>query len=119
MKAIANQLTALLNPVRFLLAVFACTLLIFSQALPAYSATSSPTKGEDSLPNVLKESEKVIYSEEPAPGYKESLEKTNPQGLNAVQGAADAEKQYRPSDSDEETVENRLGNILENVKGEK
>lgn len=127
MKSIRN-LSTLLRPVRFLVAVCVCALILFSYSLPAYSlpnpfsqdtstATSSPTDGEDNLTQIEKESQDVVSrGESTAPGQKESIDKTNP-GLNGVQGTADADKMKRPENTTSTSVEEMVGKAVENMKG--
>lgn len=100
---------------RSILVIFACAFLFFAQAMPAYSATSSPTKGEDQLLGIEKESQKIIQSGEPTPQRKETQEKSSGGGLNGVQGTADAEKMNNPANSGGETVEKDLGDALNKV----
>lgn len=119
--------SALLRPIRTLVALCVCALILFSYALPAYSlpnpfaqdsatTTSEPTEGEDNLTQIEKESQEIVSRGQPAiPGQQESIKKTNP-GLNAVQGTADAEKMKRPGNSESTSFEEMVGNALENLK---
>ncbi|MBW4648645.1 MAG: low temperature-induced protein [Kastovskya adunca ATA6-11-RM4] len=108
---------------RLVVAAFVCTFVLFSQALPAYSAnpnpsapTSSPTKGEDNLLGIERESQKVIRSYPAATNQKDTQARTNP-GLNAVQGTADADKQKRPENSQAVSIEDKIENVLEGAVG--
>ena len=46
--------------VRTLIAVCFCALMFVSNAFPAFAVTSSPTKGEDQLLGIEKESQEVV-----------------------------------------------------------
>lgn len=111
-----------LRPVRFLVAAFVCTLLVFSHAFPAYSdpvnITGNPTapqEGEAQLRGIELEAQKAVlkkpYSEE------QTKAKAN-EGLNEIQGADDADKMYRPENSQEATsVESKSKYFLERLTG--
>ncbi|MEC4983754.1 MAG: low temperature-induced protein [Oscillatoria sp. PMC 1068.18] len=101
---------SLMRPLRILLVVCACAFLFFSQAIPAY-AGSNPAKGEETLNAIQKESEAVLKQGEPSPDRAEAQKKAA-EGLNEVQGAANAEKMYNPSNSGAETIESELGDAL-------
>ncbi|MBE9126348.1 MULTISPECIES: low temperature-induced protein [unclassified Coleofasciculus] len=127
MKSMRN-LSTLWRPVRFLVAVCVCALILFSYSLPAYSlpnpfssntstATSSPTDGEDNLTQIEKEAQDITARSETAtPKQQESIKKTNP-GINEVQGTADAEKMKRPENTTSTSVEEMVGKAVENMKG--
>ncbi|MEC4891658.1 MAG: low temperature-induced protein [Oscillatoria sp. PMC 1051.18] len=105
---------SLMRPLRILLVVCVCAFLFFTQAIPAY-AGSNPAKGEETLNAVQKESEKILKQERPAPAGLEANIRSE-EGLNEVQGAANAEKMYNPANSgDTETVEKDLGKALNKV----
>ncbi len=110
MKAIRSTLT------RLLLVFIVCTMVFVSQAMPANAKQSSPYKGEDQLLGIEKESQKIIQSGEPSPQNKEAKQKTSGGGLNAIQGTADAEKMNRPENSEGKTVEEELGEALNDIK---
>ncbi|MBD2314562.1 low temperature-induced protein [Desertifilum sp. FACHB-1129] len=104
-----------LRPVRILLTVCVCAFLVFSYAFPAYSATSSPTKGEDKLTTIERKSQEEVMT---APKSLEETTKKAQGGINAIQGGADAEKMYTPDDSQSTTsVEEKIGDALQNIKG--
>lgn len=139
MKSLRLNVSALWRPVRLLVAVCACALIMFANALPAYSlpnpfasdnpanksATTKPYSpsgqpdGEVNLTGIEKESQKSIYGVEPgSPDLGETQRKAS-EGLNEVQGAADREKMSRPENSSGETIEGILEDKLEGVKGQK
>jgi hypothetical protein len=131
MQFIRFHLSALGRAVRFLVAIFACALLVFSSAAPAYSIpnpfagddsaqTSEPTEGEESLTGIEKESQKMLYEKEPVAPKGEETTKRAQEGPNAVQGAADIEKQKTPETSaGAETVEGVVQDKLERSTGKK
>jgi len=102
-----------LRLVRLLFAVCVSTLLIFSSAFPAFADASGdqPKKGGEA--NLLGIEHKAgdIAREPPM-----SLEKTQAeanQGLNEIQGAADADKMKNPENSSAPSVEGNVQGKLE------
>lgn len=117
MKSIRLNLPAWMRPVRLLLTACVCALLLFSQVMPAYSATqSSPTSGEANLTKIEEEAQKAVLED---PYSREKTQAKANEGLNEVQGAADAEKQLRPSNTKPgaESVEQKVKEALEKVTG--
>jgi len=117
MKTIASVLS-IFSPVRFLVVAFTCALLLLSSAFPAFainSYQSDPTEATTQLLETQRETDEVAKS--PPPGLKEVQKKSN-EGLNEVQGAADIDKQKRPSNSQSSTsVEENVKNFLDKVTG--
>ncbi len=113
-----------LRPVRFLLAVCVSALLLFSNAFPASadpvnptSNQSSPQQGEANLQSIEKEAQKAVLKDPYS--QKETQTKAN-QGLNEIQGAADADQMNRPENSqDAISVEDKSKNFLEAITGRK
>jgi hypothetical protein len=106
--------------------------MLFSNALPAYSlpnpfapdksekteAPSSPTKGEDKLLGIEAGGQKVVNRSQDLLSGEEVTKKSN-EGINEVQGAADADKMKRPSNAQGETIEGILQEKLEEATGQK
>ena len=123
MRSISFNLSAL-RPVRFLVAVCVCAVLVFSYAFPAYSDTPQPTgnqtppqAGESQLLDIERQAQETVldkpYSRE------ETQDKTNT-GLNEIQGAADLDKMKRPENSQGATsVEDKSQKFLEGLTGKK
>ncbi|HBL60394.1 MAG TPA: hypothetical protein DDZ80_18630 [Cyanobacteria bacterium UBA8803] len=66
--------------------------------------------------DIEKDSQEAIYRpERAAPGQEETIRKTNP-GLNGVQGTANADQMKRPGNSASTSVEEMVGNALEDLK---
>ncbi|NMG21942.1 hypothetical protein [Brasilonema bromeliae] len=111
---------SMLRPVRFLIVVFTCALLIFSYAFPAAAIgtqRSNPEKGEAQLLETQKKTDEVTAK--PPLGLKETTERAN-EGLNEVQGAADINKMNRPENSQQATsAEEQVENFLEKITGKK
>ena len=109
---------SMFHPVRCIVVAFTCALVFFSSAFPAAainSPTSSPQDATTQLYGTQEETDKV--STEPPLGLKEVQRKSN-EGLNEVQGAADAEKQNTPANSQgATTVEDEIGNLLKKATG--
>lgn len=118
MRSIRFNNSALLRPVRLLLTVCVCAVLLMSYASPAYSAntnTSSPTGGEANLLDIERKSQEAVLSN--PYDLKKQIEETNP-GLNEVQGTADIEEMKRPENTKGvESVEEIIGKSLEKVGG--
>ncbi len=116
MKSIISSFSGLLRPVRLLLALCVCALLVFSQVLPAYSDTSSdPTKGQEQLLGIEKKSQDAALDN------PYSLEKTQAEsnkGLNEIQGDADKDKMKNPENTKgAESIEQKVEEALEKVTG--
>ena len=107
---------------RTLAVIFTCTLLLFTNAVPAFAATanttqtkSDPAKGSERLDNIQKKSEEILRH--PPLDLKSVQDEAN-QGLNEVQGAADIQDMSRPSNSQKATsIEEKAEQILEKVTG--
>lgn len=104
-----------INPLRVLLALCICCLVAFSQALPAFAQESAPTEGETPLKKIYEESREVILEGGAAPSREESQEKSR-EGLNSVQGGADADEFYRPENTDAEAPEQEAKRAFEKVE---
>lgn len=116
MKSISLNLSAWLRPVRLLLTACICALLLFSQALPASAAKSSPTGGEANLTKIEKKAQEAVLSD-PYSLEKQQAE-TNP-GLNEIQGTADVNEMKRPDNTRQgvESVEEKVQEALEKAEG--
>jgi hypothetical protein len=129
MKSVHFNLSALWRGLRLFVAGCACALILFSNALPAYSlpnpftdrntpASTNPTEGEDQLLDIEKGAQKTVNRSQDLLSGKEVMEKSN-EGINEVQGAADADQMKRPSNSQGETIEEILEEKLEEATGQK
>lgn len=127
MKSIQLNASALWRSVRLFMAACVCALMLFSNALPAYSfpnpfssddatATSSPTKGEDQLLGIEEGAQKTAIRQQDPMSGKVVTDLSN-EGLNEVQGAADIDKMKRPSNSQGETIEGIIQDKLEDATG--
>jgi hypothetical protein len=132
MKSIRFNVSALWRSVRLFAAACVCALILFSNALPAYSfpnpfasdkpaQASDPTKGEDKLLGIEEGAQKTAIREQDLLSGKEQLEKANegPIPVNEVQGSADADKMKSPANSEGETIEGILKDKLEEATGQK
>lgn len=100
--------------VRALVAVCICSLLFVSNAFPALAITSSPTKGEDKLLGIEKESQEAVLKQ--PMGLEETQEKAS-KGPNEVQGDADKDKMLNPSNTAATSFEEKVKELVEDVKG--
>ena len=133
MKFVTVNLSALWHSFRLFVASCACALILFSNALPAYSlpnipnpfapdnaaaTPTSPTEGEEQLRGIEAGGQKTVNrSQDPLSG-EEVMRKSN-EGLNEVQGAADINKMKRPSNTGAESVEGIIQEKLEEATGQK
>ncbi|MEG4108016.1 low temperature-induced protein [Microcoleus sp. S13_C5] len=99
--------------VRTLIAVCFCALMFVSNAFPAFAVTSSPTKGEDQLLGIEKESQEVVL-EKPM-SLEETQEKAS-KGPNEVQGDADIEKMKNPSNTQATSFEQQVKKAVSKIK---
>jgi hypothetical protein len=111
-----------LRPLRSLMVAFACALILFSSAVPAFAlgtSKSKPSDGVANLDNIEKRAEQVAKSD---PSYLD-MEKTQQRtqaGFNEVQGGADLDKMNNPSNSqDATTVVDQIEGALEKASGKK
>jgi len=105
---------------RVVIAGLLCVTLLFSNALPAAAIganKSAPTEGTDQLQGIEKEARKV-GNPNAQPRSLQATQAKAEEGLNAVQGKADKEKMYRPSNSkDATTVEEKVEGFLGKITG--
>ena len=121
MSSIRFNLSAL-RPVRFLVAVCVCAFLVFSHAVPAYSAPVNPTgnptapqEGESQLLQIERAAQEAVLKD---PYSREETQYKANEGLNEIQGSANSEKMNTPENSQGATsVEEKLKNVLESVTG--
>jgi hypothetical protein len=99
--------------VRTLIAVCFCALMFVSNAFPAFAITSSPTKGEDQLLGIEKESQEVTLKK---PMSLEETQKKASEGPNEVQGAADIEKMKNPSNTNTTSFEQIVKKAVSDIK---
>jgi hypothetical protein len=134
MKSIQFNLSALWRSLRLFVAGCVCALMLFSNAMPAYSLpnpfannkadktktveTSNPTKGEEQLTGIEAGAQKTVNRSQDLLSADEVIKRSN-EGLNEVQGAADIDQMKRPSNSQGETIEGILQNKLEKATGQK
>ena len=120
MRSVRFNLSAL-RPVRILFAICVSALLVFSQALPAFSAPvnpsgspTAPQQGEAQLRGIEKEAQEAVIKD---PYSRKETQTKAQEGLNEVQGAADLNKMSRPENAKATSVEDKLKNALESVTG--
>lgn len=99
--------------VRTLIAVCFCALMFISNAFPAFAVTSSPTKGEDQLLGIEKESQEVVLKK---PMSLEETQEKSSKGPNEVQGDADIEKMKNPSNTNATSFEQQVKKAVGNIK---
>ncbi|MEG4278585.1 low temperature-induced protein [Microcoleus sp. MON1_C1] len=99
--------------VRTLIAVCFCALMFVSNAFPAFAVTSSPTKGEDKLLGIEKESQEIVLKK---PMSLEETQEKASKGPNEVQGDADLEKMKNPSNTEATSFEQQVKKAVSKIK---
>lgn len=106
---------AALRPLRFVVAICAAAFLLFSTALPAFAAKSSPSKGEETLLNIERKAQEKATKQ---PASRSETQAETKRGLNVVQGEANKEKMYNPEKSKKTgSVERNVQKSLEKATG--
>jgi hypothetical protein len=110
---------SILSALRFVVVIFACSLVLVSNVLPAYamgsSSKSKPSDGPAQLNKIEERAQDVAKSD---PLSLEETQARSQGGLNEVQGAADKNKMSRPSNSqDATTIQDQVEGALEKVAG--
>jgi len=120
MRSISLILSAL-RPIRFLVAVCVSALLVFSYAVPVFSAPvnpvgspTAPQEGEAQLRNIEKGAQEAVLEK---PYSLEETQARAQEGTNEIQGAADLDKMKRPENAKADSVEEKLKNVLEKATG--
>lgn len=112
--------SVLSRSIRFVVILFACTVLFISNALPvsagnAFNAPRTSTdKGSVQLDDIQAKSEEVTKA--PPLSGEETQREAN-QGLNEIQGDANKDQMFRPENSRGTTVTDRIEDALENITG--
>ncbi|MBD1812559.1 low temperature-induced protein [Microcoleus vaginatus DQ-U2] len=99
--------------VRTLIAVCFCALMFVSNVFPAFAVTSSPTKGEDKLLGIEKESQEIVLKK---PMSLEETQEKASKGPNEVQGDADLEKMKNPSNTEATSFEQQVKKAVSKIK---
>ncbi len=97
---------------RLFFAFFACAMLVFSAVYPANAVTSNPRDGESNLMEIEKKSQEVVLSD---PYDFEKTSKEANQGINEVQGDADKDKMFNPSNSKSTSFESQVKGLVDNI----
>lgn len=121
MKLIPFNLPAL-RFVRLLFAVCVSALLIFSSAFPAFAAASGDQPKRGGEANLLEIEHKAGELARETPMSLEKTQAEANQGLNEIQGAADADKMKNPGntgadDSVEGNVQGKLEKAINKLQG--
>jgi hypothetical protein len=132
MTSIRFTLSALWRSLSIAVAAFACALILFSNVTPAYSLPnpfasdkstqpSNSTKGEDQLLGIEEGAQKtaIRQGDQDLLSGKKVTQKSNEGRINEVQGAADIDKMKNPGNTKAESVEEIIGERLEEVTGQK
>jgi hypothetical protein len=87
------------SSIRFLAIVFACTLIMLSNGVPAFAIGSTPTdprEGSARLDSIQQKSEEIL--QKPPLNLQETQAEAN-KGINEIQGDSDINDMSRPSNS--------------------
>ena len=115
MKSIRLNLSALIRPLRVVVAACVCAFLLFTAAAPAYSANAShPRSGETNLLDIERKSQEAVLEN---PYTLEETQVEANKGLNEIQGDSDIDKMKRPENSTGTSVEDKIEKALEKVTG--
>jgi transketolase len=87
-----------------------------SSALAFGGASSKPSDGAAQLDGIYKETQKAANPDAEPEGI-EAVQAKAKDGINEVQGRADADKMYRPSNSKGSTVQDDLQKAADSVLG--
>jgi hypothetical protein len=113
---------SVLRPVRYLIVIATCSLLLFSSVFPAFAIESYQSdlkEGETQLLETQRLTDEVSRMAPGQPDLKETQKRAN-KGLNEVQGDADIDKMKRPSNSqDAVSVEGEVNSFLKKITGNK
>jgi hypothetical protein len=122
MRSIRLILSAL-RPIRFLVSICVCTLLVFSNALPAFSdpvnptaSRSAPQQGEAQLRGIEREAQEAVIEK---PYSREKTQAKANEGLNEIQGTANIENMKRPENAQADSVEDKSKNFIDALVGKK
>jgi hypothetical protein len=111
-----------LRPFRFLVVVFACSLLILSSSLPAFALGSSKSKPSDGVVKLDKIEQRAEDAMKTplSPSADEARARANERGsINELQGAADINKMNRPGNSQgATTAKDQIEKAFDKVTGD-
>jgi hypothetical protein len=106
MQFIFDKFSALFRFAKLAAVLLVCTLYIAVNTSPAFAfggTSSKPSEGEAQLDGIYKESLKSANPDADPQSMKD-VQAKGKEGLNEVQGRADIDKMYRPSNSKGSTV---------------
>jgi hypothetical protein len=132
MTSIRFTLSALWRSLSLVVAAFTCALILFSNVTPAYSLpnpfasdkstqASDATKGEDQLLGIEEGAQKsaIRQGDQDLLSAETVIQRSNEGRINEVQGAADIDKMKNPGNTQVQSVEEIIGERLEEVTGQK
>ncbi|MBW4658492.1 MAG: hypothetical protein KME15_07445 [Drouetiella hepatica Uher 2000/2452] len=105
------------SSIRFVAIAFACTLILFSNGVPAFAGgtPTDPREGSARLDSLQQKAEEIL--QKPPIGMKETQAEAN-KGINEIQGDSDANDMSRPSNSRQvKSAAERVTEALEKVTG--
>jgi len=110
----------LFRSIRFIAIAFACTLIMFSDGVPAFaigSAPSDPHAGSARLDNIQQKSEEILQN---PPLNLEETQAEASKGINEIQGNSDINEMSRPSNSRRaQSAAEQVTKALEKATGKK
>lgn len=108
-----------LRPLRYLVTLCLCAVLLFSYAAPAFAvpATGEPNAAANKAAKAYEQESRDAIATDHPPTMSETQQKTKGGGLNEVQGKAGLNEMKRPSNSaGTPSVEKGVKNVLEKVQ---
>ncbi len=98
------NLSQLFRPIQIFMIAAVCSLVMFSNAVPAFAISSdrsSPTQGEVQLDDIYEKSEDALRKKMP---NMQEVQEESAKGFNEIQGDADLDKMSRPDNSRQATT---------------
>ena len=115
---ILNFVGSILRPVRFVIVVAACAVLLLSSGSPAFAISSYKSDPQEGTTQLLETQRKTDEVAKSKPLTRKEVQENSRKGLNEVQGDADMDKMNTPENSQSSTsVEENVQKFLDKVTG--
>ncbi|XHX79339.1 MAG: hypothetical protein RBJ76_05250 [Stenomitos frigidus ULC029] len=114
-----KDVLAVLRPLRYLVTLCLCAVLLFSSVAPAFaaSAKNEPNPSANKAAKEYEQESRNAIATDHPPNLSETQAKTKGGGINEVQGKAGLNEMNRPSNSGGiPSVEKDVKNVLEKVQ---
>ncbi|MBW4472029.1 MAG: low temperature-induced protein [Stenomitos rutilans HA7619-LM2] len=114
-----KDVLTVLRPLRYLVTICLCAVLLFSYVTPAFAAPmrNEPNAAANKAAKEFEQESRDAIATDHPPSLGETQQKTKGGGLNEVQGKAGLNEMKRPSNSGgAPSVEKDIKNVLEKVQ---